>query len=120
VVLSEEGISMGVYVVAVANALAVGTDISNNQKWALDAKRSRKIVRIGLIGSTAAGDTKLEVSYGADTVMTIYNTVVITTGFKKPNLYWHTSHLVCQPGVQIHVNVIDPPNAAAQLFLDIR
>ena len=88
---------MGVYEVEIATSVVAGTNIANGTKWQVDAKKSRKIVRVGLVGSNAIRDTLVTVHYGTDQVMKLYNTVT-AAGFTKPKLFWHTSHVVCPAG----------------------
>jgi len=91
--------------VAAATA-TVGYDILEGTRLARPAKMKRKIKRVGLCGSAAAGDTIVLIEVGGESHGELYNTA---TGFPAGNTHMKECDIDVPSGAEINMYVVDPP-----------
>lgn len=91
---------------------AVGTDIIANETWRI-ASEGRVLRRIGLTGSTAAGDTKVELFAGNLRVGEFFNS---DTGAPQALRDMFDVNVLIPGGMPLVANVADAP-ATNPIFL---
>ena len=100
----------------------VDTNLSAGKIWQKSA-RPRRIVRIGLVGSSAVNNTRIGVYYGSEKVATMVNVAGAAANDSTPDKtssYWMSSKLICGSDVPINVIVEDAPTTNnITLMMDI-
>ena|SRR3990167_5469746 len=98
---------MGAGQFSVAAATAVlGYDLTTGQTWAVSGE-NRELTGFGLMGSAAAGDTKVQVFI--DQVM-VWEGFNISTGFPNNDSLIDLDNLNCPAGSKISIIVTDAPS----------
>ena len=101
-----------------AAQVAVDKNLSEGFDWQ-KSNVPRRVRRIGVTGSNAIGDMRLDIYYGSEKVMSVVN---VATGLLVPRTksFWHVSKLILPAGVPLNVMVVTAAvTNPVYLYLDI-
>jgi hypothetical protein len=98
-------------IVESAAASAVGTDLMDGERLQTSSL-ARRVVAVGLGGSTAVGDWAIDLFYGSEFVGRFYNTTT-DNAIDTQDMLAVPGILVCSPNEPIHCFVHDPSNGNA-------
>lgn len=88
-----------------AAASAVGTDLMDGQRLQTHPL-PRRVMKLGLSGSTAIGDCAVDLFYGSEFIARIYN-VSTNAALTGEQMYDNPGVLVCSPNEPIHAFIAD-------------
>ena len=94
----------------------VGYNLAAGMDWAKHNVPVR-ITQIGLIGSTAIGDTEIDVYYGTTKIANFHNSKSADLVMTKPHKFWMSSQRVCYPNSRINIEVVKENCGANALLL---
>jgi hypothetical protein len=84
---------------------AIGTDLMDGERLQTSAL-PRRVVQMGIGGSTAVGDCAVDLFYGSEFVARVYNTTT-NNAIKGEEMINIPGILVCAPNEPIHLFVHD-------------
>ncbi len=100
-----------------AATAVVGYDLLTNRPDIQSSAGPRVLRALGLTGSTAAGDTAVDIKVGNRTVATLYNTA---TGFPTNDASKFPTSYAVPPGSPVSIVVTDAPATnALNLLIDV-
>jgi len=98
----------------------VGQNLAEDRIWQ-SSKSARRIVKIGFTGGSAVYDGQIEVFYGQEKVINIYNNSTAATPQIKPLALWNSTNKRCRANGDINVEVVTATGSHDYyLFVDIR
>jgi hypothetical protein len=99
---------------------ALNENIMNEEFESSDL--ARRVVRAGVVGSTAVGDCAVQIRYGGEVIATLYNTTAgANIAPKGDDMIPISSKKVLRAGKMLEVKVIDAPATnAIVITLDIK